>query len=177
MSDSEEIIISYGKKMILQMVIVFAVSLVVGIVLRIPAKIIMFLVCIVPLRQNAGGVHMTSRIGCLISTMAILIASAFIIKYVDIPYGIQMLTMCLSSICIVSIAPVDNANNRLDDDEKVLIKTRMIFILATESIVFLILYLLKLFQYSKLLALVIFETCMLALIGKLENMITRDEKQ
>ena len=174
MSDNEEVIISYGKRMLLQIVIVFVISLLVGIVLQIPVKVIIFLVCLMPLRHNAGGVHMSSRKGCAIISFILLVASAFFIKYVDVPYGIQMFFMCFSSLCIVTIAPVDNANNRLESDEMVLIRNRMIYILAAEGIAFMVLYLLKLYQYSKLIVLAMFMTCIFVLIGKLINLIKRD---
>lgn len=173
MSDNEEIIIAYGKKMILQAVIVFIMVTLVGFILRMPLKIIIFLACLMPLRQNAGGVHMASRIGCAIGSFIVLVVSALIIKYIDIHYGIQMLVMCFSSMCIAKIAPVDNVNNPLEEDERILIAERMIYILATECIAFLVLYLLKLYQYSKLIVLATFVTCMLVLTGELINMTKR----
>ena len=177
MNNDEDIIISYGKRMLLQMAIVFVVSMMIGMVLRIPEKVIIFLVCLMTLRHNAGGVHMSSRIGCAIISLVLFVASAFFIKYVDVPYGIQMVTMSVSSLCIVAIAPVDNANNRLEDDERLLIRNRMIYILATKSIAFMVLYLLKLYQYSKLIVLATFMTCILVLIGKLTNLIKRGETE
>ena len=61
MSDNEEAIIYYGKRMLLQILIVFVISLLVGIILQIPVKVVIFLVCLMPLRHNAGGVHMSSK--------------------------------------------------------------------------------------------------------------------
>lgn len=169
MIQQNEVVI-FGRAMLRTLIIGCLVAILIGVVSGTIFETTIFLVCLMPLRQYAGGFHLQSKLWCAVLSIAILLGNVLIIKYLQITNLAQILIVIIFATIILRYAPVDNSNNRLEVRVKQRFRFRTKMILGIECIVFFALFLLKLYKYSQILALVILLTGMLLLAGIIENL-------
>lgn len=91
---------------------------------------------IFPLRKNAGGFHAETRCRCLLFSSTVLLVS--IICFVQISWSMTgyILITALSFTVIFLMAPVENGNKHLDQDEHRVYRKRARLILLSEGALF-----------------------------------------
>ena len=128
--------IAYGLEAIYltitKMVVLFAISIILGIV----KDFLLVLIFYNLIRVNAFGIHASKSIHCLIMSFILFIGGALLCKYVNITQIIIISTSILSIICLLLCAPSDTHKRPLINKRK-RNKYKMLSVLA--GIIYLIL--------------------------------------
>ena len=167
LSTDDEEIIKFGLEIIIEILIAIIMVIMVSVISGMIIETILFLLFLIPLRQNAGGYHTKSRICCGILSLFILIVVLTIISNFSINRMIQFLICFISANIIFFLSPVDN--NKLDNLEKKVYAARTKKILLFELLGFMLLVILNYSYWSCVLMISIFITAILVLAGYLQN--------
>lgn len=162
---NEQEIIKFGVEQLTTLVVGAFVTLIIGVLLNEPIRTAMLLLCLLPLRQNAGGFHLSKKWSCTVVSVLLLITMILIIKYLSIPRNMSIVLLALGSIPIVFLSPVGNANRRLDQAEIRVFGNRAKMIWLAQTIVFFILWILDLSQWYIIILLSITVSSLLVLLG------------
>lgn len=146
--EAEQEILNYGLDMAKTMVLGLIGALFISVMMHELFKGLLFLIILMPLRQNAGGYHAKTRIRCSIISSLIYIGALVVIKYAYIGKWCMLLVFLVAAMVIIKFAPVDNSNNKLDKVELEVYRDRTRIVLAIESIFFMLLFMSNLFQYA-----------------------------
>ena len=167
----EREIVDFGVERLVTIIVASFFVLFVGFLLNETIRSILLMICLFPLRQNAGGFHLNSKYACSIVSVLCLIGMLLIIKYCVISYYIAIIVLIIFSMPIVYWAPVGNRNRILDEDEKIVFgnRTRMIWLI--ETIVFLVLWSLNQSGWYIIIVLSVVVTGSLVSIGRFQEML------
>lgn len=169
LNTDDEAVVKFGLEMMIELIIAIIVVSVVSIVFGMIMESIVFLLFLIPLRQNAGGYHTKSQISCGILSLIILIGVLVIINKYNVSRELQLF-LCFVNSCIICLfAPVDNSNNKLDDFEKKVYANRTKKILLFELLIFILLFICQYSYWSAIIAIAIAITGALVLIGFIQN--------
>lgn len=171
LSKEEDVVVKFGIDMVRTAIIAFIISIIVSILMGVFYRAIFFLMLIVPLRQYSGGFHTKHRWTCGIISLIVYVLSLLTIKMFDINFLIQILIVCISSIIIIEMAPVDNKNNELTESEKLLLSEKNRKIMTVELVIFMFLFIMGFHDWSKVVALVMGIVGVLVIAGSLKNML------
>lgn len=167
--DDEREAVLYGVRMFC----IISVSIIVCVGIALFMKMIwecaLFLAALIPLRQNAGGYHMNSRIACAVMSSFVLCQVLLIVKYVYIKEDIQIFMELASALVIMILSPVDNENNRMNDREKKFLYNKTRKILLSDMMVFVVLYAVRFYYWSNIVMLATVITSILVLTGHMVN--------
>ncbi len=94
-----------------------------------------FLIIYMVLRQYAGGYHAETDFGCYLSSTAVIIIVAYILKQYHISLNTTMIILILSTIAIVVLGPVEDHHKPLDYMEVKVYSKRMRLLLFGELII------------------------------------------
>lgn len=133
----------------------------------------MFLVTFIPLRQNAGGYHTKHRWSCAVMSLLIYIAVLLSVRLCQINQFIQIMLFVVNMLVIIRLAPVDNIDNRLDDDEIRVYKNRTRNILVVELVIFMIFFICNCLHWCYIITMSVMVTGILVCIGTFQNKTTR----
>ena len=89
------------------------------------------------LRCHAGGYHAKTRMGCYIFSCMMVLALC-VCNRINFPLEVYILAVIISDIFILTLAPIDNVNNVLDDKEKKRHKKEILKILLVCNIAIII---------------------------------------
>lgn len=128
LTEDEKEIVQYG---LVQGTVLFCgvvVAAIMGVILRILLKAIVFLISAYFLRIYAGGYHAKTPLRCGILSAVTTILCFLWLKFFTIPAIAMLLILVAAGLIIVLYAPVENENRVLSDEEKSLyaMKTRLI---------------------------------------------------
>lgn len=167
----EENIILFGLNMIKMVGLALFTAIIISIIMGEFFEAVVFLTTLIPLRQFAGGYHTKHKWTCYIMSLIIYIASLLFIKMIEINCVIQILVVFVSIVIIFSLAPIDNADNELDDNERYIFadKTRMTFIIELLAFMFLIIF--NLHAWSKIIVTAMSIVSLLLIAGYADNKI------
>lgn len=169
MNDDKTQIISFGLKMLKTILIGTIIAIIIGALTGTLVKTAVFLVCIFPLRQYAGGYHLKSKVACVILSTLILLLVVWFMKYEVLSGSIQVFTILCAALFIVGNAPVDNIDNLLNIESKKQFRKKTFITLGAEIVVFGTLFLLKLYPYSQIICISVVLTAVLILGGLIKN--------
>ncbi|MBD5096733.1 MAG: accessory gene regulator B family protein [Lachnospiraceae bacterium] len=170
----EKEIVHFGLERLKVAVVAMVLIIITGVLLHEIWRSILLVVCLLPLRQNAGGYHMRSSRTCAIFSYVVLVLLILCVKFVVFDSWIHVLIWSGCFALILLLSPVGTENHRLDVDEKKVYGRRARIICYIESALFLILvYLGKSYWYKVILTAEIV-TAILLIAGKIqEKMIGR----
>lgn len=134
----------YGVEQICSIVLNIMTTVIIGVLYGMISEILIFMFAYIPLRIYAGGFHAKTSLRCYLCSVAITIIALSVMKFVKIPYFICIIAAAVSSIVILSAAPIEDKNKPLDSVEKTVFKKRTVFIWLAEIILLLIFLILKL---------------------------------
>lgn len=143
LSGEEREIVEYGIGQGVVLLIGMVMAIMMGILLKIPDKVIPFLMCSYYLRIYAGGYHAKTQFWCsIISAIATFLCLLWL-KYVELPLVILHVLLLVAGMLIVVCAPVDNEKRKLDEIEKKLYSKRVRIIVVVVSLIYVVSVLLK----------------------------------
>lgn len=141
----------YGTEILLQSFVTAISVLIVGGIFNQLIGTIVFLILFCLIRQNAGGYHAESVLGCYIFFML----SYFVILFLVYMFGIDwqlnktgIFIFVLLNIIIMLLAPVDTKNKRLEPDEKLYYRSRSYVFLFIEIVLYVLLIKVKLYSLA-----------------------------
>lgn len=144
LSEDDRVIVEYGLK---QGAILFAgviLAMVVGILLNIPGKALIFLGCSYVLRIYAGGYHAKTQSTCNIFSFIGTLLCFLWLKYIFLPLSLLHVSTIISSLFIGIFAPIGNENKLLDELERKIYGRRAKYIVSVECILYFIAFVLNL---------------------------------
>jgi accessory gene regulator B len=170
-NDADSEVYVFGFKNGFVILFNIAITLTIGFILGMALESLLFLFVFIPLRSCAGGIHASNNTRCLIlSAIAIvllLIIANIILVVVNVPMIVVTSAICVAVIYI--LAPVQDANKPLDDDEIKLYKKRTTKILCAEFGLLLILLPLGFRLATIVLTLTLLFVCLSVCAGALKN--------
>lgn len=170
--ETEKEILQFGFERIRIALIGLIAIIITGLVLRELFGTLLFIVCLMPLRQNAGGYHMKNEWVCAVCSYFFLVCSILMFKFISIDACMAsvIFVACVSLVFI--IAPLGNINRQLDEIEKSVYRRRTRIICVVEGILFLIFMLMSLRKWYMIVLLSVFITSVLLIIGKIQELKT-----
>ncbi|MBE6851638.1 MAG: hypothetical protein E7504_07950 [Ruminococcus sp.] len=121
--DSEDIeIYMYGFEIIVSTIFATLIILAIGILLRMVALSILYLIIFSSLRQMTGGYHADTYFKCNLSfgiiSFCILVLTRILSQDHVYSLNIHLLFLLFSTLVIIVYAPVENPNKPLDEKQK-----------------------------------------------------------
>lgn len=137
----EEAVYRYAYELLLNQVINLILAGLVAFWFRAPVMVLLFLFGYIPLRSYSGGYHADTNLGCtILSTLMICgvcygaqTVGNFILEWHPVLYPV-------SGIVICSLAPVQDHNKPLDEQEKARYQKRSRMIWGIEVLIGMLLY-------------------------------------
>lgn len=174
-NDEEAEIISFGLEQLTVLIVGLSIAIIIGFLIGIPLKTIVFILLLFPLRQNAGGFHASGRLTCSILSAAIFIFSLIVIKTLILPSIVNVLMYVIGSAMLIPFAPVGNRNKPLDDLEIKVYGKRTMIIWITESLMFVILESQGISSWATIVTLSILICGALVTTGYIQETINEDD--
>ena len=138
--EEEREIIGFGLERIKVAITSFVAIAATGLILGELIETLFLVICLLPLRQNAGGYHMKNKWACAICSCVVLVLSVICIKNIVIARSLTLVITVLSALLIFVFSPVGNPNNILDETEKRVYGSRARIICALELLLFFFLF-------------------------------------
>lgn len=116
----DEEVVKYGLEIISTKVLFAIIIVSIGILTKCFLESIIYTITFSLLRQYGGGYHAETKQKCFVLSVLMLICAIFIIKTAqsfDVFIILEVVITFLSVIYIITIAPIDTPNKRLDADE------------------------------------------------------------
>ncbi len=141
--EEEKEILIFGLERLRVALISIIAIVITGLMLGEFIETIFFVICLLPLRQNAGGYHMKNKRICAVCSYVIFLLSLLVIKHITIGRVAALLITILSVIVVCITAPVSNFNNVLDEMEVRVYGTRTRIICLIELILFFVFFIIN----------------------------------
>lgn len=137
-SPEEFEIVKYGLENLGSSLLGMSITLIIGLCFDFLWGSFWLWMLIFPLRKNAGGFHAKTKCRCLFFSSTMLLLS--IICFVQISWSMTgyILITALFFTVIFLMAPVENGNKHLDQDEHRIYRKRARLILLSEGVLFLV---------------------------------------
>lgn len=116
----DEEVVKYGLEIIFTKVLFAIIIVSIGILTKCFLESIIYTITFSLLRQYGGGYHAETKQKCFVLSVLMLICAIFIIKKAqscDVFIILEAVITFLSVIYIITTAPIDTPNKRLDADE------------------------------------------------------------
>jgi hypothetical protein len=116
----DEEVVKYGLEIISTKVLFAIIIVSIGILTKCFLESIIYTITFSLLRQYGGGYHAETKQKCFVLSVLMLICAIFIIKTAqsfDVFIILEVVITFLSVIYIITTAPIDTPNKRLDADE------------------------------------------------------------
>lgn len=163
----------YGIQQGLNLALNILTTILIGVLCGMLYPSILFLICYMPLRSFCGGYHAKTHIRCYIYSVIMIISILLVAKYVTfsvLEYGILVL---VSLVVIFLLAPVEDRNKVLDNDEKKVFRKRACTIAILEVLIYHIFLIIRFTNSYKILSIALFSLSILMIIGRIKNYIQR----
>lgn len=113
--EEREMIIDFGIRLIFGELPKILILFLIGFLLKVGWYTILIFFMLAPYRSFAGGIHLKTHMGCMISTIIIYAFPVILAKYIVIPQSYILYILCvvafaISSIFIAKYAPADTEN-------------------------------------------------------------------
>ena len=162
-NNEEKEIVYFGLKRLKVILITCILVIITGMLLHEISQTILYIACLLPLRQNAGGYHMQKIWKCSIFSYIILVLMIFYLKYVELNVGVNVILL------ISILSPVCNKNHYLDNMEKKVYGRRARLVCYIEGLIFIFFIYLK--KWYKIIVMAEVTTAVLLIIGKIQEKI------
>lgn len=146
----------------------FFTSILIGVIFGKTLECIILLAAYIPLRSYAGGHHSSSSEKCYIVSSFIMIIWMSLLKFQIIPTSCCVIMFIAGLVVCIMLAPVEDKNKPLDEDEIRVYRKRSYIVLAIESCVWILLS----FVYQGVdntVPLVLFTEAVMLISGKIKN--------
>lgn len=103
----------YGFQIGLEVCLNTAISIVIAILCHMELEALVFFTVFILLRSYAGGLHLSTYIGCLICSCISLLGLLLLVKYLDVDNLFSLGIVFISLFLVKLIAPVQDVNRPL----------------------------------------------------------------
>ena len=149
------------------------VTISIGFILWMPLESLLILLVFIPLRSCAGGIHTSNNIKCFFAStffvFLVLIAARAVYGLFDMP--VSILTGFICSIIIFALAPVQDANKPLNNEDKRKLKRHTLRVLCILFGLLLVLFFLRFVIAVNVFVFTLFLVCLSVCTGALKNYI------
>lgn len=135
-SREDEELYSYGLRQSWLFLLNVSTALVIGWLMDALTACILFMVCYVPLRRMAGGYHARTPFRCYLLGIVLITAALAAIKWLPWTMKGALITAAIASVVIWRLAPVEDENKPLDEEEREMFQKRARQIVIIELLVF-----------------------------------------
>jgi len=115
-------VIKYGRGMLINIIIGVVAAVVIAVYMGMLKKGVVFLMLLLPLRQYCGGYHMKNHNKCIVASIIIYFLQLMLIKNLKVTISVQIVMLIFALVIILMLAPVDNINNKMNDEYKKIIQ-------------------------------------------------------
>ena len=175
--ESEKEIIRFGLEQLRVLLVGIVAVLLAGFLLRETVRTILFLLCILPLRQNAGGFHLKDKWACTICSCIILICSILTMKFATVSPVAALAMVVVDTLVIMAYAPVGNVNRSLDEIEKKVYGRRARIVCVAEALAFIVFFILNAPDWYVIILLSETITGILVIIGHIQEQMHGGNKE
>ncbi len=173
-SSEDKEIYRYGVQQGLNLAFNLLTTLVIGAVCGMFWESVLFMAAYMPLRSFAGGYHAKTHLRCYLYSILMITAVLLAIRFLPLSRMIYGCLMLAGSIVMIMLAPVEDQNKPLDDDEQRVYCKRTRLILSLEVGMMLAAILLQIKVFYSAVALAIFCLGCIVLAGELKNIIQKN---
>lgn len=158
----------YGFQYGMILTLNFITSILIGVVFGKVLESIILLTTYIPLRSYAGGHHSSSSEKCYIVSSLIMIIWMCLLKFQILSTSCCVIMLISGLIVCIILAPVEDKNKPLDNDEIQIYRKKSYIVLVIEICLWI---LLSFIQHSvlKLIPLMVFTEAITLIIGKIKN--------
>ena len=170
-SADESEIIEFGITVLISKVIFLITIVIVGVFCGELVSVLFFTLLYTPLRSFAGGIHAKTPVRCYFLSLAMLILTALIFKFLKITKLLFYFSIVISAIILILLSPVEDFNKPLDDIEIKIYRGKSLLIWCIETIVGVIS---TYFSFDLLFSCIFLNFTILSvmlILGKVKNMI------
>lgn len=166
-SDKRELY-RYGFQNGMILMLNFITSILIGVIFGKALESIILLAAYIPLRSYAGGHHSSSSEKCYIVSSLIMIIWMCLLKIQILSTSCCVIMLIAGLIVFIMLAPVEDKNKPLDEDEIHIYRKRSFAVLLIEICVWLI-FVLFIHKFKQVIPIVIFTEALMLLLGKIKN--------
>lgn len=167
--DSNEQIIAYGLKRLINTTVDFIFCLVFAGILGDILVGVIFEIAYYLLRIYAGGYHAPTPRACLYLSYFSAIAALLYIFLVPVPAAFSISLTIVSALIVIVMSPMESPNKPLYPEERIYYRKKCIVITIIELLVFSILLYVRCFLYTKALSVSLF----MVAIGQVGDLLAR----
>lgn len=113
-----------GVQQLLRYTVSFAATLIIGLLFGMLRQCALFMAAYVPLRHSAGGFHAKTPLRCSLFSAVLTVAALGLIRLLSGTAEGCAVTLLLSDVCILLLAPVGSENKPLDETERRVFRRR-----------------------------------------------------
>lgn len=166
-SDKRELY-RYGFQNGMILTLNFITSILIGVIFGKALESIILLAAYIPLRSYAGGNHSSSSQKCYIVSSLIMIIWMCLLKFQILSTSCCVIMLIAGLIVFIMLAPVEDKNKPLDEDEIHIFRKRSFAVLLIEICVWLI-FVLFIHKFKQVIPIVIFTEALMLVLGKIKN--------
>jgi accessory gene regulator B len=174
-AESDKDIYLYGFWQGIVFIINMIGVLIVGLILDMLWQSIVFTLVYGCLRIFAGGYHARTQKNCYILSLILIIAALSIIKYVHWNELLCVVSSIFSGLVIFVLAPVEDENKRLDEQEKIVYKKRARIIFLLLSLISMISLITGQLHITVCFTISILASAIMVILGKMKNVSVRSK--
>lgn len=158
----------YGFQYGMILTLNFITSILIGVVFGKVLESIILLATYIPLRSYAGGHHSSSSEKCYIVSSLIMIIWMCLLKFQILSASCCVIMLISGLIVCIILAPVEDKNKPLDNDEIQIYRKKSYIVLVIEICLWILLSFIQ-HRVLKLIPLMVFTEAITLIIGKIKN--------
>lgn len=158
----------YGFQYGMILTLNFITSILIGVVFGKVLESIILLATYIPLRSYAGGHHSSSSEKCYIVSSLIMIIWMRLLKSQILSTSCCVIMLISGLIVCIILAPVEDKNKPLDNDEIQIYRKKSYIVLVIEICLWILLSFIQ-HRVLKLIPLMVFTEAITLIIGKIKN--------
>ena len=166
-SDKRELY-RYGFQNGMILTLNFITSILIGVIFGKALESIILLAAYIPLRSYAGGHHSSSSEKCYIVSSLIMIIWMCLLKFQILSTSCCVIMLIAGLIVFIMLAPVEDKNKPLDEDEFRIYRKRSFVVLFIEICVWLI-FVLLVHRFEQIIPIVVFTEAIMLVLGKIKK--------
>lgn len=169
--DEDKSLYAYGLWQGVILLFNFSTVFIVGLSFRMLWQSLVFMFAYGILRIFAGGYHARTQRNCYVFSVAIIVCILCLIKYIPFNGTSNILILTISSVIIFLLAPVEDENKPLDEQEQIIYKNRARNILYTLLGLTIALLLIKLIQIASCILVALAMQAFMLILGKTKELL------
>lgn len=130
-NEQDQEIYLYGMRLFFVLFINIVTGIIIGCIFEMLIECFIFFLLFIPLRMNAGGIHASNYLKCYLLSSITIIVILYFIKTLNFNSEHSIWLIIISTTILNFLAPIEDTNKPLDDNEIIVygLRTRKILII------------------------------------------------